>query len=323
MAQFYYPLHITGDDRVPALLGGTNAINTFIASSQTNTGFGAASGPSNFGSLDDTTHDKVLRCELTDDTERLVLTTNDSYTDIDAVLRFRTLSSTAADSAVGILARLNRHAQGALNGYGVWAYAAADYRNILYARAIGTTTTSYAGIDVRTDFSGVQSDVATFYRYLRLKVSGSTINLYSWWEGDNAAAIAKTHSITDTTYNGAGKVGFIIYGNGIYDLDFLSIGTGTDNAPLSPSLTEFNGVVYEPTVDNNSTVPALRYPVRAYHRASGALAGYKTSSATDGTFRIAGLRYGQTASVLNAIDNDGDTDRWGHAISAPVTPDLS
>ena len=317
MAQAYYPLHITNPDRTPALLGtGTGAINSFTASGQTNNGFGAASGLVTTGALG---RRPVYHAILTATAQPLVISTPTvAHANVDAVLRVRTLNTTATGRSIGLLCRASQHASGAYNGYGVFAMGLTDYRKLTLTTLTGTTTTSFGTPTVTDDFVSVQSSVPAQYQYIRIRANGSAINAYSWWEGDGAPQQAKTSSISSTTYASAGVVAIMIVGVGIYELDFMSYGDDTDTASISVSQRELNGVVYQP----GGATPALDFPVRAYHRASGAPVSRTVSSASDGTFRISELRYGAVESVLNAVDANEDSDEWGHAISGPVTPSL-
>ena len=324
MALFYHPLHITDDDRVPALLKNTGYSDTFTDSGQTNTIFGSTGGLLDANTLDEKTREPVFRVELTDTAKPLALVSGDSFTASGVRLRIRSLRTTGTGAAIGVLVRTTRHAGGALNGYGLFTNGTTNYRDITLVNLSGTNTQAYGELSSQVAFTTTQADIAAVYQYLQLRVQGNNIYISSWFDGDGLTATAKTVSKTNSDHT-SGGVGFMIRGAGIYDLDYMEITSDPLTAQgQPPRLAEMGGVVQEPrNTITNALPPSFNRPVRAYHRASGALVAYDTSSATDGTFRIGGLRYGQAKSVLNALDTDGDNKELGHAILGPLTPDYS
>ena len=322
MAQYYFPLHVVDGNNFP--LYGTTSGSENLTS--TNGGYGATGGLANLNSGDGSTRDKVYRVVTSG--SRQYIFTSITGTTLDAVVRFRTSKDVTGSYDFGLIVRgaISQSNANVINGYTARVSShASSYRDLQFLKWTGTTSQGFALLSSGSNhFPALTnaSDVLSTYRYLRLQADSSSITAYGWWEGASETDQQASHVITDTNY-ASGFVGFGFEPNSLVDIDFVSIGTGTDDAPLTADNRELNAIVYQPQQGGNSTIPALGYDVRAYYLATGSPVGYGVSSLTDGTVSIQQLKFGEQPCVLNAVDLDNNPQQWKRAVSQPVTPVLS
>ena len=320
MAQHYFPLHIV-DGNKP--IYGTSPGSDNL--SATAGGYGATGGLANLSSGDGSTRDKVYR--VVTGGARQYIFSNITGTTVDAIARIRSSNNTNSTSDVALMVRGSTAIANSnvINAFAVRVGShTANYRDLQFVKWTGTGNQTGTVTTHANHFPALtnDSDVLTTYRYLRIKADGSTITVYGWWEGDDETQQSISYDTTDTDYS-SGLIGVAFEPNSLVDVDFLAIGTGTDEASIEPDQRELNAIVYQPQQGGNSQIPALNYPVRAYYLVAGAPVGYVQSSATDGTGSIQQLKFGERLCILNAVDLDNNPAKWRRAISQPVTPVLS
>ena len=140
--------------------------------------------------------------------------------------------------------------------------------------------------------------------YIRLLLAGGDIKAKAWLHIQSEPA-AWDIEITDTDHT-TGDIGAILspYGSGqvVY---FLSVGTGGDPAPLIPPA---GGTVVSGTLKTPAGGVAAGYPVRCYHRDSGALLATTESDGSGNFTMTIDLPTSESIYCL-AVDSLGDT--WG------------
>lgn len=177
----------------------------------------------------------------------------------------------ARASGVGVTGRpsncyyaaLNANTSATLNGKDLIIYKIVD--------GVQTSLTSSGSVitSLPSLIEAKQTDV-----YIRLNCSGSTIRAKAWKVTDPEPASWQC-VVTDTSLAG-GDVGVIYSGYGLEMVSkWLSVGTGTDSAPLS--YPGGNRIIAGTLLKPNGS-PADGYLVRCYHRATGVLLGEMLSN---------------------------------------------
>lgn len=313
MAQYFHPLYIVNSSNEPLEYTHNSNFNTTNPDGT----FGPATGIPNNATGDGTTHDKVYR--LLGNLPRGGFDDN-AYPTVDVVARVRIPSNGGTFALIARAGTITAsNTSYTINGYATVIEGGTNYRRMRSRKYSGNSSSdSPQSTHLNTKTVDEQD---TTYRYVRLTCAGSTITSYAWWDGDNATDQARNYVRTDTAYT-TGVIGFISEG-GLVDIDFISIGTGADSALTAPSYHKLDAVVYQPPVGGDNSVPVsggAEYPVRAYHRNSGTLAGYVDPSTTDATCTVGNLAYGNTNTILTATDLDSNAAEWIQAIAGPVTP---
>lgn len=139
---------------------------------------------------------------------------------------------------------------------------------ILYKIVSGTQTVIHATQNVISDLPSLmeakQTDV-----YIRLNCNGTNIRAKAWKVSDAEPASWQREAVDSDL--ASGDAGVIYHGYGLEMVSkFVSVGTGSDNAPFSyPGGNRIvTGTLLKP--DNS---PADGYLVRCYHRETGCLLG--------------------------------------------------
>ena len=152
--------------------------------------------------------------------------------------------------------------------------------------------------------------------YARVRAEGTTLRMKVWKDGELEPGTWSL-DVTNSIFTQSGDV-VLNFGRGAaYIVDFLSIGTDGDPAPMS--YPGGNRIVAGTLLTPDSE-PADGYVVRCYHRDTGALLG-ETLSNEIGAFTFS-LPIPQTEKVY-CVGVDQLGNQWGAPIKdliSPVTP---
>lgn len=323
MAQKYFPMHITSSNRRPAgfsLAGNTDRFG--ITARQEI--YGPAQGiPRSFMVQANTS--TTLRCLPIVDTSAPF-----ASADIDVHLRYRQhfFGVSSEEYSMGLLIRGSAtSSRTAIQGYGIFAnHSRANHRAVKVERLHGTTTQQFRQVSLWPNFGSARDfsvgQPSPPARNIRVKIGGSIMVIWCWWDGEDAADYMNS-TRNDTTITTAGVVGILFRAAQCPTFEFYSaaVANGTDEPQTSLPARQLDGVVYQPRdpVSGSTTIPAAGFPVRAYHRATGQMVGSDVSAA-NGSYSITGLEYGADETSLVCIDNNQDNEEWGGAIKSPVTP---
>lgn len=323
MAVATYPLWVTNDDNVPALPLETGSINTFTQTGQSAKTFGGSKSTFGGSFYVENARSPTLPLILT------VPAAGDFNTaDIDVLLQYRQLAPCSNEYPVGVIVRASQsQADHAVNGYGLFAGGRTNnYRACIVAPIDAVAASQGIGTGTLiSQFLPAEPQAYTPFsmiRYLRLRIAGNVLTGNYYTSATNGIQQRKTITWTDTanTYSDAAGVGFLVRpgSTGIFSFSLLSIANGSDNTTSQVTNRFVRGTVYQPEVPGSADIPAANYPVRAYHRDSGTLLDSSVSAAS-GAY-ILRVPTGADEVTANAVDTDGNVDRWGYAIKGPVTP---
>lgn len=323
MAQKYFPMHITSSSRRPvgfSLAGNTDRFG--ITARQEI--YGPALGvPASY--MVQANASTTLRCLPIVDT-----TAPFQSADIDVYLRYRQhfFGVSSEEYSMGLLIRGSAtSSRTAIQGYGIFPnHSRANHRALKVERLHGTTTQQFRQVMLWPTFGSARNFAVRqpppLARNLRVKIAGSIMVIWCWWDGEDAADYMNS-TRNDTVITTAGVVGILFRAVQCPTFEFYaaSVANGTDEPLQTLPSRQLDGVVYQPRdpVSGSTTVPAGGFPVRAYHRATGVMVG-SAITATNGSYSVTGLGYGAEESTLVCIDNNQDNEEWGGAIKSPVTP---
>lgn len=183
------------------------------------------------------------------------------------------------------------------------------FRNQTAATTITTAT-------VLSEVVGAISVYDTIFKtaIMRLSVSDGQCRFKAWWDGETEPV--SWYASAPYTINSANKSAGIIlpvYG-GMVEIDFLSIGTDGDVAPLS--YPGGNRIVSGTLLKPNGS-PANGYIVRCYHRETGGMLGEMLSNEV-GAFNFS-LPISTTEKVYCVgVDQVGNT--WNAPMKDLISP---